>query len=192
MGGHWVSFSSYLEFSSYLVFSHINLNSITNKVNYVTSLIFDNKIDILCVSESWLNCNIFDSTIGVGGYNVVRADSPTGIRKHGVLICIKNGISYSEIGIDIPNVLVLYLPNHDIYVMCIYRPPSSGLNDNVKLLEFIEQFCQDKEIIILGDFNLPSLHWNHENMLATYIPEFEMEFFNVFSVRSCAGGKFIY
>ena len=135
----------------------------------------------MCVSESWLNCDIFDSTIGVCGYSVVRADSPTGIRKHGVLIYIKRGISYSEIGVDIPNVLVLYLPNFDIYVMCVYRPPSSGLNDNVRLLEFIEQFCQDKEMIILGDFNLPSLHWNREDMLATYIPEFEMEFFNLFS-----------
>ena len=41
----------------------------------------------------------------------------------------------------------------------VYRPPSISSADNTNLLNFIEQFCSEREVVLLGDFNLPSINW---------------------------------
>ena len=51
----------------------------------------------------------------------------------------------------------MVLSELDVYVLAIYRPPSSSLDQDENLRSFLSDVCDGKEVIILGDFNFPSL-----------------------------------
>ena len=171
-----------LSYSYFLIFSHVNLNSLTNKLNYVKNLLQSQNIDVLGISETWLVSEVSDSFISIPGYNLIRADSPSGIRKHGVALYIKVNIQFDFISVTIPNVIVIFLPYYKLYVITIYRPPSYTDIENALLLNFISVFCSDKEVVLQGDFNLPSLHWDLEDLLSVYISPVDLDFLNVFSI----------
>lgn len=56
-----------------------------------------------------------------------------------------------------PNFLAVHIINYNIYSLALYRPQSNSCTDNQLLLQFQYGFCPDKEIILLADFNLPSI-----------------------------------
>ena len=71
-------------------------------------------IDVLGISETWLVSEVSDSFISIPGYNLIRADSPSGIRKHGVALYIKENIQFDFISITIPNAIVIFLPYYKL------------------------------------------------------------------------------
>ena len=42
----------------------------------------------------------------------------------------------------------------------VYRPPSNTPMENDGLLSFITDFCCTRNVLVLGDFNLPTLRWS--------------------------------
>ena len=50
-------------------------------------------------------------------------------------------------------------------MVVVYRPPSYSLNENITLINFLKDFCLGKEVILLGDFDLPGIDWNIPNAL---------------------------
>ena len=49
----------------------------------------DYSVDILGVSETWLNDEILSSILLISSFDLVRSDSPSNTRKHGTAIYIK-------------------------------------------------------------------------------------------------------
>ena len=131
----------------------------SNKVSLVKNFIYDHNVDIFGVSETWLNNDIYDATVQIDGYCLARKDSPSGIRKHGVAVYVKNGIKFSEVDIDAPNTICIHLTDKNIFCAIIYRPPSSSIPENQLLIDKLTEFTRDREVCLLGDFNLPSLNW---------------------------------
>ena len=82
--------------SSFKCFSicHWNLHSITShdflKVKLLTAYNM-HKFDIICISESYLNSDISssDGNLNIPGYNMSRANHPTGNQRRGVCIYYK-------------------------------------------------------------------------------------------------------
>ena len=80
--------------SSFKFFSicHWNLNSITSHdfliVKLLTAYNVMHKLDIICISESCLNSDTSsnDDNLNIPGYNLSRADHPSGNRRGGVYI----------------------------------------------------------------------------------------------------------
>lgn len=57
----------------------------------------------------------------------------------------------------------------DICVVVVYRPPpNTALHYKDYLLSLLSDFCIDKEVIWLRNFNLPSLDWGCENVTHGY------------------------
>ena len=52
-----------------LVIAHVNIRSMRNKVDELQLLLKKLSIDIMCVSETWLNDTITDNTVNIAGYN---------------------------------------------------------------------------------------------------------------------------
>ena len=48
----------------------------------------------------------------------------------------------------------------DVYCVVVYRPPSNSPEMNACLLELISDLSIGKEVIIAGNFNLPSVDWS--------------------------------
>ena len=160
--------------------AHVNLNNLTNKTNFVYNFLCSSNVDILGISESWLTSEISDSSVLFPNYDIVRCDSLDGVRKHGVALYIRKSIKYIVIDCDLSNIVVVYLHDFHIYVITVYRPPSNDVTDNRILMGFLLQFCPDKEIVLQGDFNLPSLKWDLDEMYDSYIYPCDREFFELF------------
>ena len=77
---------------------HWNLNSIAShdflKVKILTAFNLLHNFDIICISEPYLNSENFSSgdNLNVTGYNMIRADHPSGNRRGGVCICCKESL----------------------------------------------------------------------------------------------------
>ena len=166
--------------SQSLIICHVNLNCLTNKTNNVQNLLYDNNIDILGISETWLISDIGDSFVNVGGYEIVRLDNPGPVRKHGVAIYVKSDLKFEVISCSLINLLILYFEMFDIYVVIVYRPPSYDDVQNNLLLKFICDFCVDKEVIMQGDFNLPSLNWELHDIFSQYVAPLDNSFYESF------------
>ncbi len=63
---------------------------------------------------------------------------------------------------DHPNTVGVYLPDFGVTVLVVYRPLSNSLEDNIALISYLESFSVGKELILVGDFNLPSIVWSSE------------------------------
>ena len=124
--------------------------------------------------------DISDSFLNIQSYEIARSDSPSLTRKHGVAVYVHNDLKFEIVDCYVDNVLVIYLCDYDLYVVNVYRPPSNSLQDNEILIDFLLCFCSGKEIILQGDFNLPSLNWKLEDVLSEYVTPLDNTFFEAF------------
>ena len=76
-----------------------------------------------------------------------------------VCLYLKNNLSFISVNIGCPNVHAVHLTSFNCYILAVYRPPSYTLVDNTNLTKFLHQLCLNKETLILGDFNLPTIDW---------------------------------
>ena len=118
------------------------------------------KWDIICVTETHLLSLIPDSFVAIPDYILFRHDTPGPTAKHGVCIYVHKHIVTDCLLKPLPNTLSLHLPAFDVYCLLVYRPPSNPPDVNDSVLRLITEFSIDKEIILLGDFNLPSINWH--------------------------------
>ena len=67
------------------------------------------------------------------------------------------------------------------FLIAIYRPPSTSMVENDNLISFLLEFCSNKEVVILGDLNLPTLKWDLDNMFSNYISPVDRLFLDLFT-----------
>lgn len=125
----------------------------------VKLLISNRKVDILCVSETWLLPNIPNQFIDISNYNIFRYDQGHG---GGTCIYVREDLVVTSINFDIPrtdgvediwlNVQCRKLPS--IIIGSIYRHPHSSNSTFDYLLDVFRSVCiRNKPIFILGDLN---------------------------------------
>lgn len=159
----------------------MNVNSLMNKVDCVQTLVVGRSLDVVAVGETWLNSEVPSSFVAVHGFEIVRGDTDSSVRKHGVCLYIRGGIRFVEVVLEFPNVVAVHLVDFDIYVLALYRPPSFDDAQNGRLIEVILDFCGDREVVILGDFNLPSLVWPFQGVLDRYVAPTDLAFLDCFT-----------
>ena len=126
------------------------------------SYLQDYKISILGVSETWLLSSVPNSFVDIPSYVLLRCDVAGNVAKHGTCLYIKSSIKYIEIDVQVPNTVAVYLPDFDLYVASIYRPPSNSTVDDNALVDFLLDFCLGREVLLMGDFNLPTIQWGND------------------------------
>ena len=142
----------------------VNVNSLTNKTTFVHGLIENHDLDILGICETWLVSSMASSFVDLPGYVFCRGDVAGDVRKHGAGIYVRESFHPVEVGVTLHNVVAVEIPRLACHIICCYRPPSYSEDENTALRNFIEEFCVGKTVIVLGDFNLPSLVWNEDGM----------------------------
>ena len=122
------------------------------------------KIDILAITETWLLPDVADATVFIPGFHSIARTDTTGVSpKHGVGIFVNKDIPFVSIDCTCPNVHIIYIDVLKCFVIVVYRPPSNSNAQNVALVNFLTTFCPNKEIILLGDFNLPRVDWSQNS-----------------------------
>ena len=102
------------------------------------------------------------------------------VRKHGTAMYIKSTIKHHEIELSLPNVVGVLLEELDLYVLSVYRPPSYSNEENLRLRTLLWDFVFGREVLILGDFNLPTLDWSSASVLDSYIRPVDREYYDCF------------
>ena len=136
--------------------SHLNVRSIRNHLMQVRELVVDEKLDILALSETWLNSSTTNAEVKIQEYNIYRLD-----RKHkkggGVCIYVRNDFKTNVLK-NLSHISPVGF--HQLWLQIQvnknnYRPPDcpvTCIRDELKP-KFIEALLLGKEIIILGDMN---------------------------------------
>ena len=113
-----------------LKIAHLNVRSILPKIEQMRIMVEQSNVDILAISEIWLDSNIFDFEIDIPKYDLLRRDR----NRHGggVALYIRNDLEFkprSDIneGSNVECVWAEVIPKHvsPILVCSIYRPPSA-------------------------------------------------------------------
>lgn len=135
---------------------HINAQSLNNKIDEFRLTFENSGIDIVCVSETWLNETTPDSLIMLRDYRVYRADRKT--HAGGVAIFVKCGIKCKFLTKGGSGDLVEHLfleismGESKLLVGCVYRPSRLiSFEGFTTKLEAIGVEYEDA--IIVGDFN---------------------------------------
>ena len=149
---------------------YINAGSVKNKYIYINDYILTHKFDIIAICETWLEISDYDDTCVNGlvpnSYNIHRADREDGRCGGGIAIKYKEHLNitrtrntkYSQLECFICS---LVINNSSIYLITIYRPPSSQQNELststflAEWAEFISQYTTSPaELVIMGDLNI--------------------------------------
>ncbi|XP_043243189.1 uncharacterized protein LOC122392429 [Amphibalanus amphitrite] len=156
---------------------HTNINGLAPKFNMLVDLHAKLKWDIMCITETHLLPSISSSIVDIPGYTLLRHDVCGHVQKHGVCCYIQNRLSIDHIIQPLPNLLSFRLSSLNTFVLVVYRPPSNSPDSNDRLNQFILHFCCGKEVIVLGDFNLPGIDWPIQ---VSHCPPLERMFLDTF------------
>lgn len=140
---------------------------------------------ILVFTETWLNDSYFNAEILCNKYNIFRRDR--GSYGGGVLIAVSNDLSCERLPND-SNIefvaVAVKLKCKKIFVTCSYIPPSSPQfvyskhGEDIRIISGCAN--ENDSLVILGDFNMPSVSWNFLVDDGYYIQTTSNETFNVF------------
>ena len=106
--------------------------------------------------------------MSIPGFSFHRGDVAGTVRKHGSGLYVSKSLRQVQVDVQLPNVAVVHLIDFDLHVLSVYRPPSYSLEENLQLVSFLTRFVPGKEVLILGDFNLPTLGWSIEQIPLLY------------------------
>ena len=160
----------------------MNVNSVGNKLHFINNLIGEENLHLMSITETWLTENCCSSFFNLPGFSFYRGDVFGVVRKHGAGIYVKDSIKHAQVEVQMQNLVIIYLVELELYVVSVYRPPSYSPAENHSLIEFLMDFSVGKELLVLGDFNLPSLPWPlvETSTQGSYVTPTDREFLECF------------
>lgn len=137
---------------------HINAQSILPKFDEFKYLFEGSKVDVVCVSETWLSSDISDDVCSLNGFHKPFRSDRVGRIGGGSAIFVRKEydckfIRKASLGSDIDYVFLEIMCNENkILLGSVYRPnnniDSSMITRVIDELSFISPF-----VIVVGDFN---------------------------------------
>ena len=166
-----------------MLFYHVNTRSLFGKLRQI-EILYPN-IDVLCVTETWLDNRFSNNMVCLPGKTVYRCDRKVNILDYkakptagGVCIYMNNQYANYTIRMDDCSkttqdfeilTLVTTRPDHRHFVtICVYKPPKGKVSCCIDFLNTIlaRRDIYRKEIWILGDFNTDLLKRDDTNTIS--------------------------
>ena len=135
------------------------MKGVPSKINSLRNFVHASDLKVICITESHLNSAISTSFVSIPHFSLLRNDVQGKVYKHGVCAYIHEDILVDSVSFPMSNVLLFRLVKQDVFIMVVYRPPSYSDLKNEALVHALWESIPGKEIIVVGDFNLPSIHW---------------------------------
>ncbi len=152
---------------------HTQGNVYVSNLMKFQEMVYSESVDLMFVSETWLNSSISNKEVLPYGYDVFRTDRALGRSGGGVLLAIKHGIfinctqvtSIATINMEAVAVQCTLTDHTKWLFVCCYRPPNS--KDLADIRSFADNiFPSFEKIIIVGDFNLPNISWTNSSYIS--------------------------
>ena len=157
------------------------MKGVSSKINSLRNFVHDNDLKVICITESHLTSAISSSFVSIPHYNLLRNDVQGKVHKHGVCAYIHEDILVDCVSFPMNNVLLFRLARQDVFILIVYRPPSYSNSENESLIHVLQENILGKEIIVVGDFNLPNICWKlPEQLPFDNVPPLDSSFLDVF------------
>jgi len=149
----------------------INARSVCNKLPDIHSILYSGDVDIVLITESWLNDNVTNGLLDPEArYNIIRCDRKNAIGG-GVCILLSKTLDIVEIPLTkhFPQLeaacVDIFTGNTRCRIFNIYRRPhrdhTTGVAAMEQLITCLERFCDTRyPCIITGDLNCPLINWS--------------------------------
>lgn len=162
--------------SSKLNIFYQNVRGLRTKCSELYNSILIQELDIILLTETFLQNDIFDSELCDGRYDVYRCDrnlNCSGKRSGGgVMVCIRKDLA-AEINnkwsCDYIESLCITISSRklheaaNLHLILIYIPPdNASLSQNLNVLAAMKKLLRlnrKDHYLLVGDFNLPCLEW---------------------------------
>lgn len=150
-----------------------NVRGLNTKIDMFFRTISECEYDVLGLTETWLNENVSSSELFNDEYVVFRCDrnfrESEISRGGGVLVAARSNFSSSRLDFSyITNLihsieivgLKIDCSHSSIIILVVYIPPNIHLNEFELFFELLTtyEYLYNKNIVILGDFNIPNYH----------------------------------
>jgi len=151
------------------------------------SLVDEHSPDIICGCESHLDGTYYNDEIFPSTYITFRKDRVEGVG--GVFLCIKESLNISEepeLDVNVEVIWAKLSPSNraPIYICSFYCPPDLSSDPLMQLILSINRITQRSadlpNIILTGDFNLPSIEWLDGSGQLNSNPTYGVELNNLF------------
>ena len=167
--GHSKSFSSALVNARSLKSIHKlcpTSSEVISNLNAFQNFVYREELDIICVTETWLNDTVSDSELLPYNYSIFRKDRNDHRHGGGVLIGLKS-TSFKDISVlpgefDNLELISLLCTTHldqKFVLCCCYRPPNSDITwfgSFQNALNLVGSLGH--RVVIVGDFNLSQVY----------------------------------
>ena len=145
-------------------FFYSNVQSLNQKIDDMKHEIHSKNYDIIILTETWLNSNTLNKDLNLKNYTIYRKDREEG-KGGGVLNAVKSKLMSKQMSIckSMEALLVkVKLKKQQINILALYRSPNPKYH-TPNLMSKIERIVKKhiKNIIIVGDFNLPQINWSN-------------------------------
>ena len=146
-----------------IVFFNVRSLAKPEHLAQVKSMLLDNDIDILGITETWLTNENMSPELSCAGFEHWRHDR-IGQSGGGVAMYARKSdkVSYEQLNLDLNGncqdlrIRVSLISSKPFEVVCMYRPPDSCQKDmntsDDNLFSVLEQVCEQR-VILGGDFN---------------------------------------
>ena len=169
-----------------VIISHLNVNSVYNKITEIKELQRLCHLDVLVLSETKLDDSFKQEPLDIDGYSCIRQDKRS--NSGGLMTYISNDIPYSRGNINVCNneiecmSIELNVSDEKIMLLCVYKNPKT---DPVIFKTFFEDVCEKTcdthdNIIVIGDLNF---NMQKENILSSIAPTFNLQ--NIIATPTC-------
>jgi exonuclease III len=144
----------------------LNARSLCNKSAVISDHILHNKLDILCVTETWVNdgefSNSFASSLLPPNYSLSQYyGRPRPIRGGGLAIFSHKSIHHTSISMPVYSTFecigsTVSLSTFSFKIFTIYRPPSSSISTFCTEFETLleHHITSNIDLFFIGDFNI--------------------------------------
>ena len=147
---------------------HLNVRSLTGKLEEINALLLSENLDILCLSETFLTPDVLTDFLVFSGYKICRADRRRPrkgrqvVRGGGVAILYRDHLKVEMMNLENtdPAVDSLWISvshrGRPAVVGAIYRPPDSAISSFLDSLHGQLQMAlsRGKPLFLLGDVNI--------------------------------------
>ena len=144
----------------------LNARSVCNKSAVISDHILHNKLDILCLTETWVNdgefSNSFASSLLPPNYSLSQYyGRPRPMRGGGLAIINHKSIHHTSLSMPVYSTFEcigssVSLANFSFKIFTIYRPPSSSISAFCTEFETLleHHITSNVDLFFIGDFNI--------------------------------------
>ena len=145
---------------------YTNARSIRNKMTELGIIAMNEDLDIILISESWVNTETrdFSGEVCLPGYSLFHKDRTNGREGGGVLMLCKESLQVIEIHChannhDIVSVELIGNNRKKVQLTLVYRPGKITAEQDIELYEKLNTLITAQYSIVIGDLNLPHINF---------------------------------